>query len=69
MDLPKVEPGLCSETCLASCDGNQNVHTKVEEVPDIKSEENSKPITFPVVKCENEVSFVGVCVCPQCRNM
>jgi hypothetical protein len=67
MDLPKVEPELRRQTCLMSCDGNQNVRVKDEELPDVKVENIAESKTLPVVKYENEVSFVFVsvyaCVC------
>jgi hypothetical protein len=35
-----------------SCDGNQNVHVKTEELPDIKVEDIAEPVTLPVVQLQ-----------------
>jgi hypothetical protein len=51
MDPMKVEPGLCSETCPVSS------HGESQDI-DIKEEEYPEPITFSVIKSENEVSCV-----------
>jgi hypothetical protein len=61
MDVLKVEPELCRQTFLMSCDGNQSVRMKDEELPDVKVEKTAESVTLPVAKYENEVSFVGVC--------
>jgi hypothetical protein len=53
MDLLKVEPGSCSETCLISShDGNQEVTTVQEEDP---------LQIFPVIKAEHKVQCICVC--------
>jgi hypothetical protein len=51
MDLPKGEPPSCSEICsVPPYDG------KVEEVTDVKEEEDPASITSPVIKTEHGVS-------------
>ncbi|XP_021923255.1 uncharacterized protein LOC110831502 isoform X2 [Zootermopsis nevadensis] len=45
----------CSETCLVSPhDGSQLIKAKVEDVTDIKEEEDPVQITFPTIKAECE---------------
>jgi hypothetical protein len=56
MDLPKVAPGLCSETCQTSlCVGNEAVDVKVEDGTDMQEEKD--PLLIHEVSCE------GVIVC------
>ena len=63
MDTLKSEPGQCTGTGLMSSDeGNQVVVIKVEEVMDIKAEEDPEPPTSPVIKTEPAVSCLCVCV-------
>jgi hypothetical protein len=52
----------CSETCLRSSDGgNEIVGVKVEDATGIKAEELPQPILVRTIKTEPEVSFVAVC--------
>jgi hypothetical protein len=60
LDLPEVMPGSYSDTCLSSHDGNDVVSIKVEEVLHIKEEENSVPVSSPVIKDEHEVRCMVV---------
>jgi hypothetical protein len=61
MDLLEVASGSCSEIYdTSSHDGNEIVSIKVEDIPDIKEEEDPLLITFPVVKNEHEVSHMSV---------
>ena len=54
VDLLRSDPGSCSETCLMSFDGeNQVVGVKVEG-------EDPEAITFQTIKTESEVSFMSV---------
>lgn len=63
MDALKSEPGPCTGTGLMSSDdGNQIVVIKVEEVTDIKAEEDPEPTTSPLIKTEPAVSCLGMCV-------
>jgi hypothetical protein len=67
MDIMKSEPGLCTGTgLLSSDDGNEVVGIKVEEVADIKVEEDPEPTTSLLIKTEPEVSCLCLCVCIQC---
>ena len=64
MDTLQSEPGPCSGTCPMSSDNvNQGVGIKVEEVSDMKVEEDPEPTTSPLIKTEPSVSCVCVCVC------
>jgi hypothetical protein len=58
VSLVELQPGLYSEPCH---DGNQCIDIKVEEVADIKEEEDPLQAVFPVLKTEHEVSFMSVC--------
>jgi hypothetical protein len=50
-------PGSCTETCpTSSHDGNQTINIKVEDVSDLKDEDNSVPISIPGLKPECVVS-------------
>jgi hypothetical protein len=59
MDVLKSEPGPCQ---MSSDDGNQVVGIKLEEVADLKPEENPGPTISPLIKTEPSVSYVSVCV-------
>lgn len=59
MDSLKVVPGPCNQTCH---DENQVINIKAEEVTDFQEEEDSFITTFPEIKVEHEVSFMGVCM-------
>jgi len=48
---------------MSSDGGNQVVGIKVEEVADLKLEEDPLPTTSPLTKTEPLVSCVSVCVC------
>ena len=62
MDTLKSEPGPCTGAGLMSSDdGNEGVVIKVEEVSDIKEEEDSEP-TSPLIKTEPAVSSLCMCV-------
>jgi hypothetical protein len=61
MDILKSEPGPCSGTYQMSSDkGNEVFGVKVEEVTDIKVEEDPAPTISPLIKTEPAVSL---CVC------
>lgn len=60
MDTLKSEPGPCTGTGLMSSDdGNQGVVIKLEEVSDIKQEEDPEP-TSPLIKTEPAVSSLCI---------
>jgi hypothetical protein len=59
-DFLKVEPGLISETCPLSLDGNQVIDVKVEEASDTHKVEDPLLITLPGIKVECEVSYMYV---------
>ena len=62
VNLVKDEPGACNEACsVSSDDGNQFLFIKVENVTDIKEDDDTKPMTSPVIKTEHEVSCMSVC--------
>ena len=64
MDVLKSEPGPCSGTCqMSSDDGNQVVGIKVEDVTDMKDEEDPWPATSTGIETELAVSCLCVCVC------
>jgi hypothetical protein len=50
-DFPKIAPGEGSETCYES----QAIDIKDEDTTGIQEEEHPLPITFPVIKAEQEV--------------
>ena len=55
------ETGSCSDTCvMCDDDGTEEVSIKVEEAIDIKAE-IPEPISFPLIKTEQEVRLWGVC--------
>jgi hypothetical protein len=64
MDILKSECGPCAGTYqMSSDDGNQFVDIKVEDVTDMKEEEDPWPTTSTGIKTEPAVSCVCVCVC------
>jgi len=64
MDILRDEHGLCTETCSASsAEGNQFLFVSVDEVTDIKEEDNPELKTSPVIRDEPAVSLLCVCVC------
>lgn len=62
----KVEPGSDSEMCR---DGNQVIDKRVEEVRDTTVEENPMMKTFPVIKAEDEVSYICVFIVKHGRSI
>jgi hypothetical protein len=56
MDVLKVVPSSCCETCLTSDDGNEVADAKVLDVQE-EEEENPVPVSLPVIMDEHEVSF------------
>ena len=61
MDLLRSDPGSCSEMCLVSFDGeNQIIGIKVEEVTDKEEEGDPHPITFQTITTKSEVRFMVV---------
>jgi len=62
MDILKSEPGSSIGTCqMSSDDGNQFVGIKVEDVTDVKEEEDPGPATSTGIKSEPAVSCMSVC--------
>jgi hypothetical protein len=62
LELVKVEPGSCSETCLTSSHvGNESTGMKVEKVTHITEKEGLEPMTSAVIKSEPEVRCTSVC--------
>jgi hypothetical protein len=60
MDLLKVEPGSCNETCLrCSYVGNKVTGIKVQGT-DMTEEEGQEPMTSSVIKAEPEVRCMYV---------
>ena len=63
IDILKSEPGLSFGTCqMSSDDGNQFVGVKVEDVTDIKVEEDPWPSTSTGIKTELAVSCMSLCI-------
>jgi hypothetical protein len=60
MDVPKVEPASCCETCLTDThDGNGvTADIKLETGTEVEDEEDPLLITSPDIKTEPEVSFL-----------
>ena len=59
VDLPKLVPDSCSETCQTYlCDGNEATVVKVEDGTDVQEEKD--PLLIHEVSCEGVI----VCVCP-----
>jgi hypothetical protein len=63
MDFQKDMQGSCSESCPTSCDANQIVSIKVEDVSDIEEEEDPLALRYSGIKTEPEVSCMTVCHC------
>jgi flavoprotein len=58
MELVKVEPGSCSETCpTSSLVGNELTGVKVEKVTYVTEKEGLEPMTSAEIKAEPEVSY------------
>jgi hypothetical protein len=63
MDILKSEPGPCTGTYqISSDDGNQVVGIKVEDVTDMKEEEDRRPATSTGIETEPAVGCVCVCI-------
>jgi hypothetical protein len=63
LDSEKAVPDLWSETCpAATYDANRFITTKVEDVSEVKVEEDPETITFPKIKADPEVNCMSVCV-------
>jgi hypothetical protein len=61
VDLLRDENGSCSELCLTSSHGgNEITCIKVEKVTDIAEEENQESVTPEVLKIEPVLSFFSV---------
>jgi len=61
VNLLRSDPGSCSETCLTSFDGeNQVIGIEVEEVTNTEEEGDPQPVTFQTIRTEIEVSFMLV---------
>lgn len=59
MDLLRDESDSCDDTCLTSSgDGNQFLFIKVENVTDVKEDDDPERVTFPVVKTEHEIAIL-----------
>jgi hypothetical protein len=62
LDLLKAEPGSYSETCITSShDRNRVVGMNSEEVRNAQEDEDPL-LMSPVIKVENEVSCVCICM-------
>ena len=65
MDIPRDKHGLCTETCsTSSADENQFLFVNVDEVTDIKEEDDPELTTSPVIRTEPAVSLLCDCVFP-----
>jgi hypothetical protein len=62
MVFQKDMQGSCSERCPTSCDANQIISIKVEDVSDIE-EEDPLALRYSGIKTEPEVSCMSVCHC------
>jgi len=61
VNLLRSGPGSCSETCLMSFDGeNQVIGIKGEEVTDTEEEGDPQPVTFQTITTKSGVSFMSV---------
>jgi len=61
VDILRGEHSLCTETCLSpSAEGNQFLFVNVDEVADIKEEDDPELTTSPVVRAEPAVSLKSV---------
>jgi hypothetical protein len=59
VDILRDEHGLCTETCsTSSTDENQFVFVNVDEVTDMKEEDNPELTTSPVIWTEPAVSLM-----------
>ena len=59
VDLLRDEHGSCSELCLTSSrGGNEITSIKVEKVTDIREEENRESVTPEVLKMQPDVSVL-----------
>ena len=64
VDIPSGKHSLCTETCsTSSADWNQFLFVNVDEVTNIKEEDDPELTTSPVIRNEPAVSLVCVCVC------
>jgi hypothetical protein len=61
VDLRKHEPVSVVRHVTHHLVTNQVIGIKVEEVINIKEEEDPEPISFPVIKTEHEVSCASLC--------
>jgi hypothetical protein len=62
MDMPRGEHGLCTEICsTSSVDRSQFVFVNVDEVTDIKQEDDPELTASTVIKTEPTVSLKFVC--------
>jgi hypothetical protein len=60
-DVLKVEPGMYSETCLASSDdGFEATDTKVEQISDTEEDEDPMQVIYPALKTKRKVSCIIV---------
>jgi hypothetical protein len=70
MDILHSEPGPCSDIFQMSCDnGNQVVGIKVEEVTDLKEEEDLWATTSTGIETEAAVSCVCIACCSHCTDI
>ena len=64
MDILKSEPGSSIGTCqMSSDDGYNFVGIKVEDITDMKEEEDPGPATSMGIKTEPAVSCMCICLC------
>jgi len=62
VDMLRGEHGLCTETrSTSSAEGNQFLFVNVDEVTDIKEEDDPELTTSPVIRAELAVSLKSVC--------
>jgi hypothetical protein len=57
MDLKKDLQSSCSETCPLSCDANQIISLKAEDVSDIEEKKDPVPFIYSGIKPEHEVTL------------
>jgi hypothetical protein len=71
MDVLKVEPASCCETCLTPThDGNDvTTNIKLESVTEVQEEEDPLLITSADVKTESEVSSTYFALLPILRKL
>jgi hypothetical protein len=73
MDLQEDVPGVYSKMCPGSShEGNGGIRIKSEAVSGVELLEECRPMSFPEMKAEREVSFISLCAfsgtlctCPQ----